>query len=351
MNSIRIILLSLTALLVSHLWADTTYVHRLEADAVPSGIMQNNRYLRGANPEGVNINSSTTLRLKYALQRAGNPDEVGAYAGIGAGVFLTNHQLGTPVLAYIVQGAPIVNFSRYASLNYELNLGFSIGWIPYETQINEDNHVIGSKLMSYIGADVFFRFRLSRHWDLNLGYAYAHASNANLKMPNEGYNTMGGRMSLAYYFNRHDDISRASLITAHTMPYGKHWTWDIAAFGGWKKKSLVNPETYTAWGLSVYPAYRLNSAFAVGPQLDLITDNSVDTRFSAGLQARLELTMPFFRASAGIGHMVGGLSCIYENLAMKIDLSRHFFLNIGYYMYNYNYTNNMTLGIGVRLGT
>jgi len=49
--------------------------------------------------------------------------------------------------------------------------------------------------------------------------------------------------------------------------------------------------------------------------------------------------------------MVGGLSCIYENLAMKIDLSRHFFLNIGYYMYNYNYTNNMTLGIGVRLGT
>ena len=34
---------------------------------------------------------------------------------------------------------------------------------------------------------------------------------------------------------------------------------------------------------------------------------------------------------------------------MKIDVTRHFFLNIGYCLYNYNYTNNLMLGIGYRI--
>ena len=153
-------------------WADTTYVHRLEADVVPSGVIQNNNYLRGNNPQGENINTSTTLRLKYTLQQAGNPSAIGAYAGFGVGTVLTSSQLGMPVLVYIAQGAPIINFSRHVSLNYELNLGIAAGWKAYESVINETNHVVGSRVMSYIGADVFFRFMLGRHWDLNVGYGY-----------------------------------------------------------------------------------------------------------------------------------------------------------------------------------
>ena len=319
--------------------ADTTYVHRLEADVVPSGVIQNNNYLRGNNPQGENINTSTTLRLKYTLQQAGNPSAIGAYAGLGVGTVLTSSQLGTPVLAYIVQGAPIINFSRHVSLNYELNLGIAAGWKAYESVINETNHVVGSRVMSYIGADVFFRFMLGRHWDLNVGYGYAHSSNANLRMPNEGFNTMGGRVSMAYYFNRRENISRASLFTAEPVSQGHHWAWDIVAYGGWKKRSLGNPTTYTVAGLTVSPTYRLNSAFALGPSLDGVYDDSVSPTMSLGLQARAELTMPIFRASAGVGrYVVGGLDCFYETLAMKIDLTRHFFLNIGYCL-------------GVRLGT
>lgn len=353
MKTLRfILLLTLPLLCVLPVAADTTLVHRLEADAVPSYVMQTNGYLRGENPDGVKINTSTTLRLKYALQRSGNPSEIGAYAGIGAGVMLTDKQLGTPLMAYVVQGAPIVNFSRRVSLNYEFNLGAAVGWKAYEAFYNEDNHVIGSRVMFYIGADVFLRMMLSRHWDLNLGYAYSHSSNANLRMPNEGINMMGGRVSLAYYFNRDEQISRASLFTALPVPRGKHWVVDIIGFGGWKKKSLSNPETYGVGGLSISPTYRLNSAFALGPAIDGVYDNSVEKTWSLGLQARAELNMPIFRASAGFGrYVVGGLDCFYETLAMKIDLTRHFFLNIGYCLYNYNYTNNLMLGIGVRLGT
>ena len=38
----------------------------------------------------------------------------------------------------------------------------AFGWKAYEAKINEDNHVVGSRVMSYIGADVFLRMVLGR---------------------------------------------------------------------------------------------------------------------------------------------------------------------------------------------
>jgi len=348
----HILLCYLIGLMVLPVLADTTYVHRIEADGVPAGVIRSNSYLKGSNSTGEAIKSATTLRLKYALQQSGNPNVIGSYSGVGVGVVLTSELLGKPFLAYIVQGAPLVDFSRRLSLNYELQLGAAFGWKAYEAKVNEANHVVGSKVTAYIGADVFFRYVMGRHWDLNVGYGYTHYSNANLKMPNEGLHMMGCRASVAYYFNREEEISRASLLSAPSLPRGKRWVTDIVAFGGWRKRSLENPKTYDAAGVSVSPTYALNSAFAVGPAMDLFYDNSINPVMSLGLQVRAELTMPFFRASGGVGHhVVGGLNSFYETLAMKIDVARHFFLNVGYCLYNYNYANNLMLGIGVRLGT
>ena len=68
-----LLLLLVLAGLPTGTWADTTYVHRLEADVVPSGVIQNNNYLRGDNPQGENINTSTTLRLKYTCNKRAIP--------------------------------------------------------------------------------------------------------------------------------------------------------------------------------------------------------------------------------------------------------------------------------------
>ena len=348
-------------------WADTTFVHRVEADVVPSMVIQSNSYLRGANPEGEKIESSMLMRLKYTVQQSGNPERIGAYHGLGLGVLAINRQLGTPLMAYIVQGAPIVNLSRNVSLNYELNLGASFGWKAYDAVTNEDNHVLGSPVNVYIGADVFLRFMVGRHVDLNLGYGYTHYSNANLRMPNESLHAMGVRLSAACYFGRDENISRASLFTADRPD--KRWVTDVVLYGGWKKKSLALPATFGVAGFQVSPMYLLNRAFAIGPSIDAVYDHSVnltttdvdgDGQFeyeqprwsrqaAVGLQARAELNVPVFRASCGIGHYVGGFSTFYETLAMKVDVTRHFFLNIGYCLYNYNYTNNLMLGIGYRI--
>ena len=368
----HLLLLLLMMVGVSPVWCDTTLVHRVEADMVPSYVIQSNRYLRGANPDGVKINTSMPIKLNYTFQHSGNPNDVAAYHGVGVGVLLTNHQLGTPLMAYIVQGAPVVNISDRLSLNYELNLGLSFGWKAYEEVGNADNHVLGTPVNAYIGADVFLRWMLNPRWDLNMGYGYAHFSNANLRMPNEGINNMGLYLSAAYYFNRDETISRASLLSAETLPRNKRWAPDFVIYGGWKEKSLSLPGTFGVAGFSVSPTYRLNRTFAIGPSIDGVWDHSVnletfDTnkdmlleyeqphwtkQWALGIQARAELTMPVFRASGGVGrYVLGGFTTFYETLAMKVDVTRHFFLNIGYCLYNYNYTNNLMLGIGYRIGS
>jgi len=353
MMVLRRLLLSILLLAgVSSVWGDSTLVHRVEADVVPSGILQTNSFLREGGTSGEPMRTSITLRLKYTQMQGGQPSEVGAYHGIGIGCFFINEQLGNPLTAYMVQGAPLVNLSRTVSLNYELNLGFSFGWKAYDGENNQNNHVLGSRTNCYIGGDVYLRFRLGRHWDANIGYGYAHFSNANLKMPNEGMHTMGGRMSVAYYFNRDSQEPRASLLTAPSVPKGRRWVTDLVVYGGAKKKSMENPKTYGVGGFSVSPMYRLNEAFAIGPSLDGVYDNSVEDALSLGSQLRAELTMPVFRASGGVGYYyLGGLKCFYETLAFKIDVTRHLFLNIGYCLYNYNYTNNLMLGIGYRFGS
>ena len=81
-------------------------------------------------------------------------------------------------------------------------------------------------------------------------------------------------------------------------------------------------------------------------------DVTVICQTEDGTQLRAELTMPVFRASGGIGcYWLGGLKCVYETLAFKVDVTRSLFLNIGYCFYNYHYTNNLMLGIGYRLRT
>ena len=330
-------------------WGDTLTIPRIEADLLPEAVIQNSRYLKGSNPAGERVSSSLTMRLKYTRQAYGSAQAVDAYYGAGVGLYLTSRQLGSPLLVYIAQGGTIANLTARLSLNYELNLGLAIGWKAYEESSNESNRVLGSRVTSYIGGDVFLRFLLNQHWDLSAGYGYTHFSNANLRLPNEGLNAMGLRLSAAYYPHRGDRMARASLLTAATLPRGQRWATDVILFGGWKRVAVSDDHNYGVAGLTVSPTYRLNKAIALGPALDAIYDASVAPRLTVGLQVRAELTMPVFRASAGAGRMVaGGMKCFYETLAMKADISRHLFLNIGYTLYNFNYTNHLMLGVGVR---
>ena len=379
-------------------------VHRLEAEVVDGAVLHTNRFLEGYNPEVRTMNQYFTLKMKYAFMPSPDSEEARIYKGVYQGAGLAYHhlnpQIGNPVSVYLFQGATIATLSRRLALNYEWDFGVAYGWKSFEGGKRPDNRVIGSKMTAYMDVDFYLRWMLSAQWDLNMGLALSHFSNANTALPNAGLNTASLKLSLAYYLNRPEELPAAGPLPS----FKRHWTTDVVLYGAWKRKGYENdfgtytlPDTYGVVGANVNPMYHLNHWFNVGASLDMSYDHSanlsyddqkkvVDTeatpeedteapenstppdygdrivhpgwykQVTAGLSVRGEFVMPYFSINFGIGHNFvnagsSSFNGFYEILALKVFLSRQLFLHIGYSLNDFHHPNNLMLGIGYRFGS
>jgi hypothetical protein len=209
------------------------------------------------------------------------------------------------------------------------------------------------------------------------------------------------KLSLAYYINRPES---ASVRDCPLPLFEKHWSTDVVVFGGWKKRgaetalgSYVLSGTYGVVGFNVNPMYNLNHWLNVGASLDMYYDHSANLKtddltvslfsdpeteetesseqkevvvvstedrlhapswyrqVTAGVSVRAEYVMPYFTVNFGIGHnFINAGSAhfkgFYEILALKIALSQKMFLHIGYSLYDFQFPNNLMLGVGYRFG-
>lgn len=244
-----------------------------------------------------------------------NRDEVrpgaihqGVYQSVGLARHEFNRWLANPISVYLFQGAPIVNFSRRVSLNYEWNLGMAFGWNGYDEQSNPENKVIGSKVTAYIDADLYVRWMLSKAFDLNAGISLSHFSNGNTTYPNMGLNTGGIRLVLAYYINRQP--LTVPKVEREKLPDSRGFYTDV--------------------------------------------NHKFSTQAGLGLSARGEFAMPYFSINFGAGtYLLGNRNDfrgVYEVLALKIHITKRAMLHIGYSLVDFKTPNNLMLGLGWRFG-
>ena len=365
---------------------DSTSVHRIEVEMAPGIILHTNRFLRGNNLESRTMNHSMVAKVKYIFAPFEGSEQAAVYKGVYQGGGLAFHdfnpQLGSPISVYILQGATIKSLSDRLSLNYEWDFGLTCGWRPYDKDKNPDNHVIGSKVTAYMDAEVYMRWIISRHWDLNVGAAFTHYSNGNTSIPNAGLNVVCAKASVAYYLNRRPERPSYAVVP----PFKRHWVWDLTLYGAWKRRgyelgeeSYILPGTYGVVGFNMNPLYRLSPRFNVGPSLDayydgssnleldgivplgsdisdddMVTSTTWTRQMGLGLSARAEFVMPYFTINFGIGHNLINLNTrdmdgFYEILALKVGLMRKAYLHIGYSLYDFRRPNNLMLGLGVHL--
>ena len=350
-------------------------VHRIAVDAVPAKIFHTNGFLRGGNEEERVMNHDMTFTLKYAFM---NPDEVrpgsihqGAYQGVGLARHEFNRWLSNPISVYLFQGAPIINLSRRVSLNYEWNLGMAFGWNAYDEETNPENKVIGSKVTAYIDVDMYLRWMLSRHIDLNAGISLSHFSNGNTTYPNLGLNTGGIRLGMAYYINRQQTSTTPAV--KEKAPSCRGLYTDVILYGAWKQgvghqgdEYYLLPGRYGVMGFNLNPMYRLNPWLSMGASMDGVYDKSVSRenddsaevnhtfgrQVALGLSARSEFAMPYFSINFGVGTYVLGnrnnFRGVYEVLALKVHISQRAMLHIGYSLVDFKTPNNLMLGLGWR---
>jgi hypothetical protein len=78
-------------------------------------------------------------------------------------------------------------------------------------------------------------------------------------------------------------------------------------------------------------------------------------QWALGLAAQADYVMPYFTVTVGFGqnvlHAGGDMKTFYQKLALKIDLTRRSFLQIGYSLREFRSPNFLMLGFGYRFNT
>ena len=361
---------------------------RIGAEVAPAYVPGTNRFLEGINPldKFVRNNLAASLRADFSF----SPDSRegilyrGLYQGIGVGMqsFFSQSLLGTPVTAYVYQGAPIASLSERLWLGYEWKFGAAFGWKHYHEENAPDNSVVSTDVTAMMALGFKLHYAISDRWNLSFGVEGQHFSNGNTSWPNAGINSIGASIGIAYLLNPATRTRPTTPALGEETDHGR-WLYDIVAYGAWRKREVfvgepaepeLCPGKFAIAGLQCAPLRWLNRYGAVGPALALhwvvgagLSPYGVDgttgdfllfyrppfgKQLSIGVSAHAELTMPIFSVNAGLGYDIlspVGNERFYQSLTLKTFVTRNIFLNVGYRLSNFKTPQNLILGVGIRL--
>ncbi len=361
---------------------------RIGAEVAPAYVPGTNRFLEGINPldKFVRNNLAASLRADFSF----SPDSRegilyrGLYQGIGVGMqsFFSQSLLGTPVTAYVYQGAPIASLSERLWLGYEWKFGAAFGWKHYHEENAPDNSVVSTDVTAMMALGFKLHYAISDRWNLSFGVEGQHFSNGNTSWPNAGINSIGASIGIAYLLNPATRTRPTTPALGEETDHGR-WLYDIVAYGAWRKREVfvgepaepeLCPGKFAIAGLQFSPLRSLNRYVAVGPALDLQWDEGAGLspywvdgttgdfllfyrppfgkQLSIGVSAHAELTMPIFSVNAGLGYDIlspVGNERFYQSLTLKTFVTRNIFLNVGYRLSNFKTPQNLILGVGIRL--
>lgn len=361
-------------------WCDGVR-HSLSVELRPAYNLVSHYALRN---NGDPANSSLSLHARYSFSLSAD-SRLGelfptTYQGIGLATYTYFHHslTGTPMAAYIFQGARIANFSKRLSLGYEWNLGLSWGWHP--------NEAMNSRCNVLINVAVPLCWQLDGGTELSLTPDFTHFSNGDTSFSNSGSNLFGVRLGATYHFAYSPESVSARRFIApskefSTQSFVERLSYDILVYGGWradrffdKGEFFVIERALPIAGVNFQPTYHLNDYFSLGASLDIQADSSLNLydgikdengtivgysrpeiwkQLEAGVAIRGEISAPIFTIGAGIGvNLVNSgydYSPVYTTFTLKAHLSKRLMLYIGYRFNSLQYTHNLMYGLGVRL--
>ncbi len=345
-----------------------------------------NSFLRGETPDGGRVwrSFSGAVHAGFSFNPRSREGMLypGLYQGLGldARSFCAKSMLGTPVSAYVYQGAPVVRFGDRLWLGYEWKFGAAFGWKHYDRETAGYNASVSTSVTARMGLGVKMCFRLSQCWTVGLGREADQFSNGNTSYPNGGVNTVGAVIGLTYVIEPQAGVG-GMMDGAYLAEDCHDWFYDITVYGSWRKRGLIIdgeaqmcPGRFGVVGLQFSPMRRLNHVVAVGASLDLQYDESsglasywvegtsgdeilfwrppIYKQLSAGVSAHAELTMPLFAVNAGLGYdflKPAGDKRFYQSLTLKTFLTKRLYINVGYRLGSFKEPQNLMVGLGFRI--
>lgn len=329
-------------------------------------ILPTNDYIR----ESKNIPFSSSLTLKYGIYSRGDTWQDVAYGmpyfgvGLYSAHFFNNKALGYPFSLFLFQGAEIKRLTRKTSLFYELDLGMSFNWKPYDAFDNPDNIALGSSANVHVGAVVYFKTPLSDKWDIHYGVNLSHFSNGAQQLPNKGINVASPFIELVYNFN---GSSPSHSDAPLPPPLEERFEYDLTFTSSTRQirvdtvgtglPSRLLDKNFRVLGLSASAMRTKNYKYRWGPSLEIVYDESSGVRawrerhpedgefydrvklgdfhqrFSLGLSVKGEITYPYHTFFAHIGYnLIHGNDYdyrLYQIIGLKAYLKDNLFGTFG----------------------
>lgn len=300
-------------------------------------ILPTNDYIKQGNA----LPGYSSMAFKFGIYSTGERWEDYAYGmpyyGIGfyGARFFNKKALGNPFSLYIFQGSEIKRYSPRFSFNYELNLGMSFNWKPYDAFDNPNNIALGSSVNIHVGANFYLKSSLSPKWDLRYGFSIAHFSNGAQRLPNKGLNMIAPFIELVYNMNGSPKSAKDGepLIPP---PLEDRFDYDLTFTSSTRQirmdtlgtglPSRLIDKDFKVFGFSYAAMYVHNYRYKWGPSVELVYDESsgarawrqlhpVDgqhydrvklgsfyERLSLGLSVRGEITFPYHAFFAHLGY-------------------------------------------------
>lgn len=329
-------------------------------------VLETNDYIKEGNNTYYMSNS-----FKYGIYSKGDTWQDFAYGMpyYGVGVYMANFfnkkGLGTPVSVYLFQGADLATFNSKWSLKYELNLGMSFNWKPYDVFDNPDNIALGSEINAHLGANIYLKRHLSPHWDLNLGFGLTHFSNGAMQLPNKGLNLAAPFVELVYNLDPDPQAKSSGSLTPpkletridHDILFTTSTRQIKVDTVGTGLSSRFLDKNFRVVGLSYATMFVHNYKYKWGPSMELVYDESsgvkvwreqhpddgmfydrvklgdVYERFTLGLSLKGEISFPHISYFANFGcNIIHGNDYdyrLYQILGVKGYLKDDLFATFG----------------------
>jgi hypothetical protein len=219
--------------------------------------------------------------------------------GVYTGKFFCDEYLTTPLGAFgIFQG----NVARWnlLSLDYDIVFGLTGHWNHYDPASGNYNTTLADDFTTHVAFGIRLNGSIGNHWEVGLGYSFAHFSNGAMDIPNFGLNMAAPQLCMTYL----PQNTRDKRIRRVIPPYVPNTYLDIALYGG--EKNLPYPECdldtahsfygfhYPQFGITAVLNRNLGYVVAVGLGLHLGYDASKNARYRELNGA----TLPDFRFRA-----------------------------------------------------
>lgn len=358
-------------------------------------VAHSNNFVKGINADNKKIEYMAPMSLKITKEIDGSePWQYyynGLYYGVGLfhGIFNYSENLGNPFAIYGILGFRFLN-AGWFSLKAEMAVGFSGIWDAYDEK-DRYNIAIGTPIESYIHAGLEAGVSFSKHFQGNIGASFIHFSNGNMRQPNKGINALCPTIGLTYFPDELVHFSKAdrrnyfeqhgkekfkgfwqSEFNVNFARKGIYVFYDHPLQDGTMKEDTAR-DAYFIMDLQARFARKLARNHALGIGADLSYNQSIGRNSEAyyypgnrkddldfghhltfSLFASYEYNIHRFSLLFEPGfyvykHKDGYLPNTFERIALRYELYKGIFAQLGIRAYDFRKADYIEWGVGYRI--